>query len=134
MSDTTITLTDEHGNVVPAAAALVHYIRAEVNGAPKWSTYVESFGVTRESVKDHAAALATLAYPNEKPVQKVDGTRTKFGNAVQAAGNGLRRALGKADNGASETDYLARIIKAVESGLSHDVDADTIKAALDALL
>jgi hypothetical protein len=75
------------------AAALVSTIHSAVAGMGKYAAYVEAHKVTRESVKDHARALAVLAYPNDKPVQKVDGKRTRFGNAVQAAGNGLRSAL-----------------------------------------
>lgn len=79
------------------AKPLVQTIRDAVNGTGKYSAYVKAHNVTRETVKDHAYALAVLAYPNDKPVQKVDGTRTRFGNAVQAAGYGLRTALGKGE-------------------------------------
>jgi hypothetical protein len=75
------------------AAALVSTIKGAVNGSGKYTAYVDAHNVTRETVKDHAYALAVLTYPNEKPVQKSDGKRTKFGNAVQAAGFGLRAAL-----------------------------------------
>lgn len=79
------------------AAPLVATIRAAVNGNGKYAAYVKAHMVTRETVKDHAYALAVLAYPNDKPVQKSDGKRTRFGNAVQAAGNGLRSVMDKAD-------------------------------------
>lgn len=91
MSENTITLTSDD----KTAAALVATIRAAVNGAGKYVAYVESHEVTRENVKDHSFALAVLTYPHDAPVQKKDGKRTRFGNAVQAAGNGLRAALGK---------------------------------------
>ncbi len=94
-NDTTITLDMSD----KTAKALVDTIRAAVNGNGKYAAYVEAHKVTRDSVKDHARALAVLAYPREKPVQKVDGQRTKFGNAVQAAGNGLRAALGEEEQG-----------------------------------
>lgn len=80
------------------ATALVSTIKNAVNGAGKYVAYVAAHSVTRETVKDHARALAVLTYPNEKPVQRVNGTRTKFGNAVQAAGNGLRAALEDEDD------------------------------------
>lgn len=89
MSENTITLSDTDATAV----ALVRFIRSEVNGLPKWAAYVETHDVSRDTVKDHALALATFAYPNLPTVQKKDGARTKFGNAVQAAANGLRRAL-----------------------------------------
>lgn len=109
MSENTITLTADDA----VAMRLVAHIKSEVNGLPKWAAYVETHGVTRENVKDHAAALAALAYPNEPQVQRKDGKRTKFGNAVQAAGNGLRRALGKDED--AETDK-PRVLRASLSG------------------
>lgn len=84
------------------ASALVATIRASVNGLGKYDAYVTEHNVTREDVKHHALALAVLAYPNDKPIQKADGKRTRFGNAVQAAGNGLRNALSKAENGGND--------------------------------
>lgn len=86
------------------ALALVATIKGAVNGIGKYAAYVEAHKVTRETVKDHARALAVLAYPHEKPIQTVtdaDGNkcRTKFGNAVQAAGNGLRAALPETEQG-----------------------------------
>lgn len=129
MSDTTITLdltTDT------TAAALVATIKAAVNGVGKYAAYVTEHNVTRETVKDHAAALAVATYPNEKPVQKVDGKRTKFGNAVQAAGNGLRAALAKDEAGTEDdtTDYLAKIIAAVDNGVTHNLNAADIVRAV----
>src|SRR5689334_12374388 len=94
----TVILLDEHGNIEATAAALVYYIRASVNGSGKYADYVAAHNVTRETVKFHAAALATITYPSDEAVQTkmVNGvkTRTRYGNAVQAAGNGLRAALG----------------------------------------
>lgn len=131
MSNTTapaVVLDADAAHVKP----LVTTIRAAVNGGPKYGAYVAKMNVTRETVKDHAYALAVAAYPNEKPVQKVDGKRTKFGNAVQAAGFGLRSALGKAEPVA--VDYLLRVQKAVEAAVDHEIDAETIKAAIADLL
>jgi len=130
-------MSDNNATIVLAAddataAPLVATIRAAVNGSGKYAAYVAAHNVTRETVKYHAVALATLAYPNDKPVQKSDGKRTRFGNAVQAAGFGLRAALGKADP--APTDYLLRVQKAVEAAVDHDVDSDTIMAAIRDLL
>jgi hypothetical protein len=94
MSNDTIVLSTDD----TTAMALVATIKSAVNGAGKYVAYVDAHNVVRETVKFHAAALAVLAYPNDKPVQKIDGKRTRFGNAVQAAGNGLRAALGKAES------------------------------------
>lgn len=71
-------------------------------------------------MKDHALALAVLAYPNCDPVQKKDGARTKFGNAVQAAGNGLRRALGKKEG--DEKPITLRVSLSGEGGGSTTVE------------
>lgn len=125
MSDNQIILTNDD----TTAKALVAHIKSSVNSAAKYSAYVEAHGVTRENVKHHAAALATLTYPNDAPVQKKDGTRTRYGNAVQAAGAGLRKALGKADN-ETTTDYLARVLKAADSAIDHEVDAAKVLAAV----
>lgn len=103
------------------AAPLVAVIKSTVNGAAKYAAYVTAHGVTRENVKFHAAALAVLAYPNDKPVQKIDGTRTRFGNAVQAAGAGLRRALPAAP---AKTDVTLRVSLSGEGGGSTVVPTD----------
>lgn len=118
MAENTITLTADD----TTAAALVATIRAAVNGAGKYVAYVEAHAVTRETVKDHAAALAALTYPNDKPVQKVDGKRTRYGNAVQAAGAGLRTALGKSDP--TPTDATLRVSLSGEGGGSTVVPTD----------
>lgn len=91
------------------AMALVSTLRSAVAGIGKYDRYVSEHNVTRETVKDHARALAVLAYPNDEPVQKSDGKRTRFGNAVQAAGLGLRTALGKEENdGETVVNLLTR--------------------------
>ena len=92
----------------PTANALVATIRAAVNGNGKYADYVMANDVTRETVKDHAAALAALAYPNDETVQKIDGKRTRFGNAVQAAGNGLRAALAKEEGTTNAVNLITK--------------------------
>ena len=98
MTENTITLSTDD----KSAMALVATIKGAVNGRGKYAAYVTDHGVTTETVKDHAMALAVLTYPNDAPVQKSDGKRTRFGNAVQAAGWGLRKELTK-DTDESET-------------------------------
>lgn len=119
------------------AAALVATIKGAVNGLGKYAAYVAAHGVTKETVKDHAATLAALAYPNDKPVQtvKVDGTktRTRFGNAVQAAAAGLRNAL-DTEPTTTNTDWLAKIVKDAEKAIDAGVDADAIRSALASVL
>lgn len=119
MSENTLVLSADDAT----ANALVATIRAAVNGAGKYVAYVEAHPVTRENVADHARALAVLAYPNEKPVQKRDGKRTKFGNAVQAAGYGLRAALG-ADDDAPAKPAVLRVSLSGEGGGTLVVPAD----------
>lgn len=82
--------------------AIVFRVRGEVRGMVAYADYVKAFNVTADTVKDHARAIADLAFPKYKGVQAVDGVRTEYGNAVQAAGNGLRRALGKDENGGED--------------------------------
>lgn len=94
------------------AAALVKTIKSAVNGRGKYAAYVTAHAVASGNVKDHAFALATLAYPNDKPVQKTDGIRTRFGNAVQAAAYGLRNALDKDESADTTKNLLTREGKA----------------------
>lgn len=77
----------------------VSAVRSAVRNMGTWQSFVTDNGVTRDNVKDYASALAVLAFPKDAPVQKTDGKRTRFGNAVQAAGNGMRYVLTK-----NETD------------------------------
>jgi hypothetical protein len=114
MTDTTLVLSSDD----TTAAALVSTIQSATNGVGKYAAYVEAHSVTSENVKDHAFALAVLAYPTLSTTQKKDGKRTKFGNAVQAAGAGLRGALSKDSDDDTETrevKYLTAAGAKVES-------------------
>lgn len=119
MTENTITLTTDD----VTANVLVATIKAAVNGLGKYAAYVGDHNVTRDNVKDHARALAVLAYPNDEPVQKKDGVRTRFGNAVQAAGNGLRNALETEDDDTPKPAVL-RVSLSGEGGGSTVVPAD----------
>lgn len=115
------------------AHALVAVIRSAVRGGSKYGEYVAAHDVTRENVKHHAAALAALAYPNEKPVQTKDGVRTIYGNAVQAAGAGLRANLPEAEK--APTDWLRLVRQAAENaankgGFSADEILANVASAL----
>jgi hypothetical protein len=101
------------------AYALVSIIRAAVRGESRYAAYVVAHEVTRETVKDHALALAVLAFPTAAPVQKTDGKRTKFGNAVQAAGAGLRRALESDESDESDAKPVNLLTRA---GLAASLD------------
>lgn len=124
--ETTITLDMSD----KTAKALVDTIKGAVNGAGKYVAYVEAHKVTRENIKHHAYALAVLTYPNDAPVQSKDGIRTRFGNAVQAAGAGLRSALGK-DETPKNTDWLRLVKQAAENAQNKGgLTADTIMQAV----
>lgn len=110
-TETLVLTTDDR-----TAAALVATIRSATNGVGKYADYVEAHDVTRDTVKVHALALANLAFPSLAGTpQRVDGKRTKFGNAVQAAGNGLRGALGKIESSEEEED-TAPVLRVTLSG------------------
>lgn len=85
---------------------VVRAIRYAVKGREAWITFVRDNGITRDNLADAAKELATLAYPKEEPVQKRDGVRTTYGNAVQAAAYNLRTALAalEGDESDDETD------------------------------
>lgn len=131
--DSTIVLTNDD----TTAVALIATIKGAVNGTGKYAAYVAAHSVTRDNVKDHARALAVLAYPNDKPVQTVkddNGTkvRTRFGNAVQAAGAGLRAHLEAPVR--KERDLLAELVKAAERAADNGHTPEDIMAALKAVL
>jgi hypothetical protein len=109
MSENTITLAADD----KTANALVSTVKAAVNGDSKYLAYVVAHNVTRETVKDHSLALAALVYPNEKPVQKVDGKRTKFGNAVQKIAAGLRSQMEAKTP--TTTDWIRLVRQAAEN-------------------
>lgn len=113
------------------AAPLVAVIKAAVNGIGKYAAYVAAHNVTRETVKDHAYALAVLTYPNEKPVQTANGARTKFGNAVQKAGAGLRYVLDKEDK--ADAAPVMRVTLSGEGGGSIVIDAEDNAALYETL-
>ena len=127
MSNDIITLDADNATV----KATVAQIKGDMRGASKYGTYVTEFNVTHETVKDHALALARLVTP--ETAQRKDGTRTRFGNAVQAAGNGLRNALGKKEGKATDWEKLIR--QAVENGQNKgEMSTDAIMACVkDAL-
>lgn len=83
-------------NNTTTVRTVVNAVRYEVKGQAAWDKFVREFGITKETVADAAKELATMAFPKEEPVQKRDGKRTTFGNAVQAAGYNLREALKRA--------------------------------------
>lgn len=115
---------------------VVKAVKYAVRTRGAWAKFVaENPDVTRENIAEVARALATLAYPKDEPVQKVDGKRTRYGNAVQAAGNGLRSVLDKADSTDTVTDWTKLVRQAVENArVKGEVPTDAIAGAVaDAL-
>lgn len=113
---------------------VVNAVRYAVKARGAWEKFVTENNITRDQIADTARELAVLAYPSDEPVQKVDGKRTRFGNAVQAAGNGMRSVLDKGES-ESVTDYLARAVKAAQT--AHDkgeISTDDILTAITAAL
>lgn len=128
MSENTITLDPANATV----KSVVNQIKSDLRGGSKYGAYVAEFGVTHDTVKIHAAALAALVTPVTPQVK--DGVRTRYGNAVQAAGNGLRSALGKKDGG-KDTDWIRLVRQAAENAhVKGEKSIDEIMAAVkDAL-
>lgn len=92
---------------------VVNAVRYAVKSRKAWETFVAENNVTRETIKDFAREVALLAYPvkdGEKPVQTIDGVRTPYGNAVQAAGYMMRSVLATDDD--STTPTVALITRA----------------------
>lgn len=128
MSENIITIDADNATV----KAVVAQVKSDMRGGAKYATYVAEFGVTHDNVKDHARAIAALVTP--VTAQAKDGVRTRYGNAVQAAGNGLRSALGKKD-GAKDTDWIRLVRQAAENAHTkgeRSVD-EVIAAVADAL-
>lgn len=129
MSENTVTITDN-----ASADALVAHIRSAVNAMPKVKKFVEANGVTRETIADFARLLADRAYPNDAKVQKKDGKRTRYGNAVQAAAAMMRKAI-EPEGNENTPDYLALAIQAANTAHTKgEIETqrilDAIKAAL----
>lgn len=110
---TDITISADNATV----KAVVNQIKSDLRGGSKYAAYVAEFKVERDTVKDHALALARLVTPETAQSERqADGskTRTRFGNAVQAAANGLRSALPSADE-EKVTDWMRLVRQAVEN-------------------
>ena len=128
MSENMLTIPADNATV----KAVVNQVKSDLRGGSKYAAYVAEFKVTRETVKDHALAIARLVTP-ETPQTTTDEngvkSRTRFGNAVQAAGNGLRSALPKDE--AKPTDWLRLVKQAAENAHEKgEISVDKIMAAV----
>ena len=86
----------------------------------------ENLRITREMIGSTSKVLASLAYPEDAPVQTetIDGrkTRTRYGNAVQAAAAMLKKVI--EDEDAPVKPTALRVSLSGEGGGSAKVPAD----------
>jgi|SRR6478609_8034321 len=102
---------------------VVNAVRYAVRTRPMWETFVAENGITRDMIADTAKELASLAYPSDEPVQKTDGKRTRYGNAVQAAAAMLRKVI-EPDVDDAPKEVVLRVSLSGEGGGSTVVPAD----------
>ena len=108
---------------------VVNAVRYAVKSRKAWETFVAENNVTRDTIKDYAREVAELAYPakdGEKNVQTIDGVRTPYGNAVQAAGFMMRSVLASGDDDDNDDDNaptVALITRAGAKATLEDVTA-----------
>lgn len=110
----------------------VKRIVTNLKSGKAYVAYVEKYGVTHDNLADHARALASLAFPGDDGKQTVNGKRTNYGNAVQAAGWHLRNVLGKAE--AEDKPVVLRASLSGEGGGSTTIKRETNPDLYDALV
>jgi hypothetical protein len=116
---------------------VVNAVKYAVRTRKDWEAFMTENKIDRDGIKDAAREIASLAFPSDKPVQKVDGRRTRFGNAVQAAAYMMRAVLDqdKDDDAPTTPDYLALAVQAAKT--AHDkggVSIDDVLTAVTASL
>lgn len=99
---------------------VVNAVKYAVKTRQDWETFVTENNITRDKIAEAAREIAALAYPNDEPVQTVDGKRTRYGNAVQAAGYMMRAVLAT-DSEDSTTPDVALITRAGAKASKEDV-------------
>lgn len=108
--------------------AVVNAVRYAVKGRKDWAAFVAENKITVDMIAETAKALASLAYPNDETVQTetIDGkkTRTRYGNAVQAAAFNLRSVLSKVDEEETTKPVVLRVSLSGEGGGSTVVPTD----------
>lgn len=103
--------------------AVVNAVKYAVKTRKAWEAFVAENNITRDDIAETSKALASLAYPDDETVQTVDGKRTRYGNAVQAAGYMLRAVLPK-DEDTDPKPAVLRVSLSGEGGGSTVVPAD----------
>lgn len=124
MDNNVITLDADNATV----KSVVAQVKSDMRGGSKYGAYVAEFNVTHDNVKMHARAIAALVTPETAQVK--DGVRTRYGNAVQAAGYGLRSALGKKE-GNKDTDWIRLVRQAAEN--AHNKGEKSVDEILNAV-
>lgn len=102
-----------------ATDRIVTNLRSSVNVRKDYVAYVAENSVTRDNLAEHCKALAALAFPNDNGAQRIDGKRTKYGNAVQLAGYHFRAILDS-----EESDEETKTVNLLtREGCKADLDA-----------
>lgn len=103
---------------------VVNAVRYAVKTRKHWEAFVAENGITYDDIADTARALASLAFPDDETVQTVNGKRTRYGNAVQAAGYMLRAVIEKPEDDEPKPVVL-RVSLSGEGGGSSVVEIDS---------
>ena len=114
--------------------AVVNAVRYAVKTRKDWEAFMTENSIERDGIAAAAKELAALAFPSDDPIQTVDGKRTRYGNAVQAAAYMMRGVLAQAEvNDTPATpDYLALAVQAAET--AHDKGEVSYRTIVDALV
>lgn len=108
-------------------AAVVNAVKYEVRTRKFWEAIVTENGLTRDDISDTAKEIASIAFPDDETVQTVTvngtKTRTRYGNAVQAAASMLRKVI-DVDTDDAPKDVVLRVSLSGEGGGSTVVPVD----------
>lgn len=114
--------------------------RLDTSTAPTWDGIVARYGNGKPAKGDLTmpkrsailrAVLEASGEWKDSPQVDADKVRTPFGNVVQRFGARFDAAVKRANPvAATDTDYLARIIAAVDNGVTHNLSASDILAAV----
>lgn len=117
------------------AAAVVSMVKNQISREKVvYKAYVEANKVTSANVAEHVKALREMAYPGIKAdgraaLDTPERKAKKFADKVRL---GLRYYTDEAQPEMNQTtkDYLAAVLKSVETATSHGIDAERVMAAV----
>lgn len=94
-------------------------IRAEGRLDTLYSTYVDTYGVTLDTVAEHAAGIVAVKFPDVKPSSRADKDTAEYRAHVLRSKirNGLNRALGKQPKEAEQSEKYATALALKDSSL-----------------